>query len=267
LPEGGNAVGAHIVKAVSASGINGLLAKNLKAVLLMNIEPGTDLPDPQLAKQALAKAGTVIAMTAFDGAELREVADVLLPITPYTETSGSFINLEGSLQTTQAVVKPLGSARPAWKVIRVLGNLMNMDGFYFNSSDEVLDEAVPKNFAEQLNNTTSVAPAITSTFTPAIERLADVTIHSSDAIVRRAPALQLTQDAKKALKLGVPTDLMMQLQLKEGDVVRVTQAGASVNMPVTEERALTSGVVRLSAGTAFSAQLGGMFGQLSVERV
>jgi NADH-quinone oxidoreductase subunit G len=66
LPEGGNAVGAHIVKAVSASGINGLMAKNLKAVLLMNIEPGADLPDPQLAKQALAKAGTVIAMTAFD---------------------------------------------------------------------------------------------------------------------------------------------------------------------------------------------------------
>jgi NADH-quinone oxidoreductase subunit G len=85
--------------------------------------------------------------------------------------------------------------------------------------------------------------------------------------VRRAPALQLTQDAKKALKLGVPTDLMMQLQLTEGDVVRVTQSGSSVNMPVTEERALTSGVVRLSAGTAFSAQLGGMFGQLTVERV
>ena len=267
LPEGGNSVGAHIVKAVSVSGINGLMAKNLKAVLLMNIEPGADLPDPQLAKQALVKAGTVIAMTAFDSAELREVADVLLPITPYTETSGSFINLEGSLQTTQAVVKPLGSARPAWKVLRVLGNLMSMDGFYFNSSDEVLDEAVPNNFAEQLNNNTSTVPAITSTFTPAIERLADVTIHSTDAIVRRAPALQLTQDAKKAMKLGVPTDLMMQLQLKEGDVVRVTQAGSSVNMPVTEERALTTGVVRLSAGTVFSAQLGGMFGQLSVERV
>jgi len=96
----------------------------------------------------------------------------------------------------------LGSARPAWKVLRVLGNLMNMDGFYFNSSDEVLDEAVPTNFAEQLSNTTSTAPAITSTFTPAIERLADVTIHSTDAIVRRAPALQLTQDAKKSIEVG-----------------------------------------------------------------
>jgi NADH-quinone oxidoreductase subunit G len=130
-----------------------------------------------------------------------------------------------------------------------------------------LDEAIPKNFAEQLNNTTSVSPTITSTFTPAIERLADVTIHSTDAIVRRAPALQITQDAKKALKLGVSTDLMMQLQLTEGDVVCVTQSGLSVNMPVTEERALAGGVVRLSAGTIFSAQLGGMFGQLSVERV
>ena len=267
LPEGGNSVGAHLVKAVTEVGVQGVLAKELKAVVLLGLEPSADLLDPQAAKAALAKAGTVIAMTAFDSAELREVADVLLPITPYTETSGSYVNAEGTLQSVQAAVRPLGEARPAWKVLRVLGNVLGLDNFYFNSSEEVLAEALPGSFESQLNNQTSTQPAVTSIYTAAIERLADVTIHSSDAIVRRAPALQLTQDAKRAVKLGLPSALFAQLGLKEGDAVKVTQLGASVVMPATEEKALVDGVVRLSAGTAPSAQLGAMFGQLSVERV
>ena len=267
LPEGGNSVGAHVVQAVSSTGVEGVLAKDLKAVVLLGLEPSADLANPQAAKATLAKAGTVIAMTAFDSPELREVADVLLPIAPYSETSGSYINAEGTLQSVQAAVRPLGEARPAWKVLRVLGNLLNLDNFYFNSSEEVLGEAVPANFATQLSNTTSTAPAVTSLFTPAVERLADVAIHSSDAIVRRAPALQLTQDAKRAVKLGVPSSLFMQLGLKEGDAVKVSQSGLSVTMPATEEETLADGVVRLSAATSVSAQLGSMFGLLTVERV
>jgi NADH-quinone oxidoreductase subunit G len=260
-------VGAHLVKAVTEVGVQGVLAKELKAVVLLGLEPSADLLDPQAAKAALAKAGTVIAMTAFDSAELREVADVLLPITPYTETSGSYVNAEGTLQSVQAAVRPLGESRPAWKVLRVLGNVLSLENFYFNSSEEVLAEALPANFESQLNNQTSTQPAVTSVFTAAIERLADVTIHSSDAIVRRAPALQLTQDAKRAMKLGLPSSLFAQLGLKEGDAVKVSQLGSSVVMPATEEKSLVDGVVRLSAGTAVSAQLGAMFGQLSVERV
>jgi NADH-quinone oxidoreductase subunit G len=267
LPEGGNSVGAHVVQAISSAGVEGILAKDLKAVVLLGLEPSADLANPQAAKAALAKAGTVIAMTAFDSPELREVADVLLPITPYSETSGSYINAEGTLQSVQAAVRPLGDARPAWKVLRVLGNLLNLDNFYFNSSEEVLGEAVPTNFATQLSNTTTTAPAVTSLFTPAVERLADVAIHSSDAIVRRAPALQLTQDAKRAVKLGVPSSLFMQLGLKEGDAVKVSQSGLTVTMPATEEKTLADGVVRLSAATSVSAQLGSMFGLLTVERV
>ncbi len=267
LPEGGNSVGAHVVQAVSSVGVEGILAKDLKAVVLLGLEPSADLANPQAAKATLAKAGTVIAMTAFDSPELREVADVLLPIAPYSETSGSYINAEGTLQSVQAAVRPLGDARPAWKVLRVLGNLLNLDNFYFNSSEEVLGEAVPTDFAAKLSNTTTVAPAVTSLFTPAVERLADVAIHSSDAIVRRAPALQLTQDAKRAIKLGVPSSLFMQLGLKEGDAVKVSQSGLSVTMPATEEKALADGVVRLSAATSVSAQLGSMFGLLTVERV
>ena len=132
LPEGGNSVGAHVVQAISSAGVEGILAKDLKAVVLLGLEPSADLANPQAAKAALAKAGTVIAMTAFDSPELREVADVLLPITPYSETSGSYINAEGTLQSVQAAVRPLGDARPAWKVLRVLGNLLNLDNFYLS---------------------------------------------------------------------------------------------------------------------------------------
>ncbi len=267
LPEGGNTVGAHLVHAVSETGVQGILAQAPKAVVLIQVEPSADLIDPQAAKAALAQAGTVIAMTAFDSPELREVADVLLPVTPYSETSGSYVNAEGTLQSVQAAVRPLGEARPAWKVLRVLGNVLGLDNYYFNTSEEVLAEALPTSFEAQLNNQTSATPAVTSLFTPAIERLADVTIHSTDAIVRRAPALQLTQDAKRAVKLGLPSGLFAQLGLKEGDAVKVSQQGASVVVPATEEKSLIDGVVRLSAGTAVSAQLGTMFGQLSVERV
>ena len=266
LPTGGNSVGAHLVNAVSEKGVQGILSKNLKAVVMLGIEPSADLIDPQLAKVALAKAGTVIAMTAFDSPELREVADVLLPVTPYTETSGSYVNAEGTLQTVQAAVRPLGDARPAWKVLRVLGHVLGLENYYFNSSDEVLAEALPSDYTIQLNNQTNTIPAVTSVFTTAIERLTDVTIHSTDAIVRRAPGLQLTQDAKRAVKLGIPSHLFAELGLKEGDTVKVSQLGASVVMPATEDKLLIDGVVRLSAGTAASAALGAMNGQLSVER-
>jgi NADH-quinone oxidoreductase subunit G len=266
LPTGGNSVGAHLVNAVSEKGVQGILGKDLKAVVMLGIEPSADLMDPQLAKVALAKAGTVIAMTAFDSPELREVSDVLLPIAPYTETSGSYINAEGTLQTVQAAVRPLGDARPAWKVLRVLGHVLGLENYYFNSSDEVLAEALPSDYTAQLNNQTTTIPTVTSVFTTAIERLTDVTIHSTDAIVRRAPGLQLTQDAKRAVKLGIPSHLFAELGLKEGDAVKVSQLGASVVMPATEDKLLIDGVVRLSAGTAASAALGAMNGQLSVER-
>jgi len=266
LPEGGNAVGASLVKAVSEVGVQGILAKSPKAVILMGLEPSLDLADPQAAKATLAKAGTVIAMTAYDSAELREVADVLLPITPYTETSGSFINAEGTLQTVQAAVRPLGEARPGWKVLRVLGNVLGFDNYYFNSSDEVLSEALPVNFATQLNNATSAKLDAVATVAAGVERLADVPIHSSDAIVRRAPALQLTQDGKRAVKAGLPSGLFTSLGLKEGDAIKVTQSGVSVTLPATEEKGLADGVVRVSAATVASAQLSAMFGLLTVER-
>ena len=264
LPEGGNAVGAHVANAISNAGVNGILAKNLKAVMLLNLEPSRDLADPQLAKATLAKAGTVIALTAFDSDELRASADVMLPIVPFTETSGTYFNMEGVAQSVQAAVRPLGEARPAWKIFRVLGNLLNLNGFYFDSSEEVLSEATGKGVV--LDNTTSAKTTASASQATGIERLADVVIHSSDAIVRRAEALQLTHDAKRGNQVGIASNLFAQLGIKEGDAVKVTQGGGSAVASATQECILADNVVRVSAGTALAAQLGAMNGSLTVER-
>ena len=161
----------------------------------------------------------------------------------------------------------MGDARPGWKVLRVLGNVLGLDNYYFNSSEEVLSEAVPTTFTSLLSNATSIKPLIATASAPAIERLADVPIHSSDAIVRRAPALQITQDAKRAQKAGLPSNLFASLGLKEGDAVKLTQGSLTVTLPATEEKGLADSVVRVSAATMASAQLGAMFGLLTVERV
>jgi len=265
LPVGGNAVGASLVKA-NGAGIESVLSGDRRAVLLMNIEPDFDLPNPQKAREALAKAHTVIALSAYQSTDLLEVADVILPIATYTEATSTFVNAEGRAQTIQPAVKPLGDSRPAWKVLRVLGGLLNLDGFLFNMPEEVLGEALPEDYCKLLNNQGS-ASVQDAPVPSGLERVTDVNIYGGDQIVRRAPALQLTRDAKRGNQVGFGQQLFSELGLKEGDLVRVTQDSQSVDLPATLEVNLASGAIRVSAGTLASAKLGSMFGPLTVSKV
>jgi NADH-quinone oxidoreductase subunit G len=266
LPEGGNAVGASLVNA-NGVGVESVLSGERRAVLLMNIEPDADLPNPVQARAALAKASTVIALSPFKSADLLELADVILPITPFTETVSTFINAEGRAQTIQPSVKPLGDSRPAWKVLRVLGGLLNLDGFLYNLPEEVLGEALGDNYCTRLNNQSS-SNSISATNQPStgLERLADVNIYAADLIVRRASALQLTRDAKRGNQAGLSQKLFADLGLKEGDAVRVTQGSVSIDMPAILEASLATNTVRVSAGTAASSKLGSMFGPVTVTK-
>ena len=267
LPVGGNAVGAALVNA-NGPGIESVLSGDRRAVLLMNIEPDFDLPNPVAARAALAKANTVIALSAYKSADMMEVADVILPIATFTETVSTFVNLEGRAQTIQPAVKPLGDSRPAWKVLRVLGGLLGLDGFLFNAPEEVLGEALGDNYCTRLSNqplTSSVAGA-NQIPTSGLERLADVNIYSVDQIVRRSSALQLTRDAKRGNQAGLNKTTFIELGLKEGDAVRVTQGSQSVDMPATLEANLAPGAIRISAGTLASAKLGSMFGPVTVSK-
>jgi NADH-quinone oxidoreductase subunit G len=268
LGEAANTVGAQLVGALpGAGGLNAgqMLSQPMKALLLLNLEPALDAADAAAAKAALAGSGLVVALTAFKDAAV-DNADVLLPITPFTETAGSFVNAEGRVQSFHGVVKPLGDARPGWKVLRVLGNLLGLPGFEQAGADEVRAEALgdTATLAGRLDNGTTVAPAAVA---PAagLERVADVPIYCTDMLVRRAPSLQLTADAKPPVA-GLPSALWQQLGLQPGAKVLVSQGSGAVLMPAREDATLAPNAVRVSAGHPTLTALGPMFGPLTVEK-
>ena len=150
LGDGANAVGAQLVNALPGEGgLNAgqMQSQPMKALLLLHTEPVLDSADAAAARAALASSGLVVAMTPFKDAA-SEFADVMLPIAPFTETAGAFVNTEGRLQSFHGVVKPLGDTRPGWKVLRVLGNLLGLPGFDYNSAEEVRADALGPAFEQ-----------------------------------------------------------------------------------------------------------------------
>jgi NADH-quinone oxidoreductase subunit G len=268
LTEAANTVGAQLVNALPGNGgLNAaqMFSGSLKACLLMNVEPLFDAANPSAATAALHAAEMVIAMTPFKTAAV-ESADVLLPISPFSETSGTFVSAEGRVQSFHGVVKPLGDTRPAWKVLRVLGNLLGLKGFDFETSEEVRAEALGdvSTVASRLSNRAAAATAPGSA-QDGLERIADVPIYATDSLVRRATSLQLTADARPPVA-GLPSALWSQLGLSEGASVRVSQGAAHAVLPAVLDATLPPTAVRIPAGHPATASLGAMFGSVTVER-
>ena len=203
LSQAANTVGAQLVNALpNRTGLNAsqMLDGRLKAVILLNNEPEFDSAAGAGAKTALNAAQMVVTLNAFKAN--MDFSDVLLPIAPFTETPGTFENAEGRVQSFHAVVKPLGETRPAWKVLRVLANLLDLPGFDFESSQDVLrqipgagEAKVPDNL---LNNATKgeIEVANVAASVPAV-----ASIYQLDGLVRRAPSLQLTADARTTIRI------------------------------------------------------------------
>jgi len=198
LTEAANTVGAQLVRAVPGQGgLNAtqMLGGALKAAIMLNTEPSRD---SAAGDAGLRNAGMVVTLSPFK--TNLDISDVLLPIAPFSETSGSFVNAEGRLQSFHAVVRPLGDTRPGWKVLRVLGNLLGLSGFDAETSQAVLASALPGVAqgavvdAARLNNRTSAAVDLS----PAQAAPCVASIYQLDGLVRRAPALQLTADARAA---------------------------------------------------------------------
>lgn len=269
LTEAANTVGAQLVSALPGNGgLNAaqMFSGSLKACLLMNVEPLFDAANPSAASAALQAADMVIAMTPFKTVAV-ESADVLLPISPFSETSGTFVSAEGRVQSFHGVVKPLGDTRPAWKVLRVLGNLLGLKGFDFETSEEVRAEALGdvSAVASRLSNRAAAAAAAPGSAQAGLERIADVPIYATDSLVRRATSLQLTADARPPVA-GLPSALWSQLGLAEGASVRVSQGAAHAVLPAKLDATLASTAVRIPAGHPATASLGAMFGPITVER-
>lgn len=269
LGEAANSVGAELVFKPSAGGQNAqqmLSGTTKKAYVLLNTELEFDTHNPAAALAAANAAEMVVVLSAFDVAA--DYADVVLPIAPFTETAGSFINMEGRLQSFNGVVKPLGEARPAWKVLRVLGNVLNFAGFDYDSAEAVRAawQAQAGNVASRLNNAVGGELSALSSAAQGLVRLGEVPIYQADGLCRRADALQRTADAR-APRASAHPDVLTAIGVKAGDVVRVSQGAGELTVALDADAGLPAGVVRLAAGCAETAGLGGMFDGIQLSRV
>ncbi|NRR29877.1 NADH-quinone oxidoreductase subunit G [Oxalobacteraceae bacterium] len=265
LTEAANTVGASLVGA-NASNVAAFSTPK-QAYVLLNVEPELDAVNPQAATEALKHAEMVVVMSAYKHG--MDYADVLLPISPFSETSGTYVNCEGRPQSFNGTVKPLLETRPAWKVLRVLGNILGLSGFDYDTSEAVRDEVLGAGAADvsaRLNNVSKLAPvAAVRAAAAGLERVTDVPIYFADAVVRRAASLQKTADAAAPVAQISPS-LAQQLGVAAGDRVKVSQGSGSAILPAAIVASLPANAVRVAAAHPATATLGGMFGSITVEK-
>ena len=189
---------------------------------------------------------------------------------PFTETAGTFINCEGRIQGFNGVAHPLGETRPGWKVLRVLGNLLGIAGFDYETSEAVRDMALGgkgADLAGKLDNRIDwpvSAPAPTQGHD--LQRIAEVPIYHADPIVRRAPSLQRTADARLATRVIISAETAAQLGLAAGDEARIRQGNGEALLPVAIDDKMAHGSARIPAALASTATLGPMSGRVTLER-
>ncbi len=268
IGEAANSVGGYVAKALpSALNAREMFAQPRKAYLLLGVEPELDCHDPQRAVAALKSASLVVVMTAFADLAACEYADVLLPMTPFTETAGTFVNCEGRAQGFNGLVRPLGDARPGWKILRVMGNLLDLPGFDYESSEQVRAEMLPAtdDFVTGLNNSLRNVSWTLLAAQPGLQRVADVPIHFADSLARRAPALQKTADAvAPSARMNART--MSAIGVTDAAQVRIRQGHGEVLLTSRLDETVPDNCVRIAAAHSSTAALGEMFGAMNVER-
>ncbi|WP_241081815.1 NADH-quinone oxidoreductase subunit NuoG [Achromobacter xylosoxidans] len=266
LTSGGNTVGGYLAGAIPGKGgknAAAMLAEPLKAYVVLHAEPLLDADNGQQAIAALRGAQFAVALTPYRSAAA-EWADVMLPVAPFTETSGTFVNAQGLAQSFKGTVAPFGQTRPAWKVLRVLGNVLHLAGFDDETSESVRDAALAGGVEGRLSNDIKAPLGLGQPLT-GLERVADVPIYRSDAMVRRSEPLQAAPASKRpAARMNGNT--LTSLGLTAGVKVRVTGGQGAVELETVQDDAVADRAVRIAAAFENTAALGGAFGQLSVER-
>ena len=275
--EAANSVGGYLAGAYSnQTDAAQLLGKPRKAYVLLSTEPELDCANPMTAVSALNGADMVVALSPFRSTAM-DYADVLLPIAPFSETAGAFVNTQGTLQAFSGVVKPLGDTRPGWKVLRVLGNLLGIAGFEFDSPEAVRAAALGAAstatgadlqalIAKKLDNRTSsgiTPPRAASSLPPGtFERVADVPIYATDSLVRRAESLQRTRDAK-APTARLRAAALAELGIAAGETMLV---GAAM-LPAQIDESVPAGCVRVAAAHPSTVAASALFGLINVEKL
>ena len=265
---GANTVGGHLVNLTETDADSAPAEKMMGdahlACLVLHAEPKIDAYDPQRVSKVLENARMVVVLSPF--VHGMEYADVLLPISPFTETSGTFINCEGRVQSFEGATTPLGQSRPAWKVLRVLGNLLGLEGFEYESSKEVLEtflEELGGDVAVKLNNFSGVGPAFVPRAGDALERLPVVPSLQSDSLVRRAPSLQKRYPSATN-RLFLSPAFLKEQQLAEYSRVMIESGQNKMECEVFADVALADGVAELFMGGDLSDVQFPLYGSLEV---
>ena len=278
LPEAANSVGARLAgaqprslpgaKTAEPAGLDALqmLQQPRSGYLLLGVEPDKDFWNPSLAQQALLSADRVIALSGYRSASLEACADLLLPIAGFAETSGTYVNAAATWQSFRGVVNPPGEARPAWKVLRVLGNLLDLEGFDYVSSEQIRDELRAACSDIHPDNDVKVSGALElRSRCEGLMRIGDVPLYAQDALVRRASALQRTHEAASAQIRINPAEAKRQ-GLDTAEAALVKQNGSQANLPLQFDERVPDGCVWVSAALAGTEMLGGQFGEVTLEK-
>jgi NADH-quinone oxidoreductase subunit G len=273
LGEAANSVGGALAGALpyggSIAGLNAsaMLEAPLKAYLLLNAEPELDCHDPSAALAAMRAAQLVIALSPYQHGAL-DYAHVMLPIGPFTETSGTFVNTEGRAQSFRGVVNPLAETRPGWKVLRVLGTILGLEGFAYATSEQVRDEVLGQTeIGPRLDNRLrDDGIAASRSQAPELERIGEVMSYHADAIARRSPPLLATREGQPPIAT-MNSVTLAQLGLRVGAGVRVRQGNAEATLSLALDERLPARCVRIAAGHPATATLGPMFGAIEAAAV
>ncbi|WP_133130549.1 NADH-quinone oxidoreductase subunit NuoG [Legionella yabuuchiae] len=276
LTVGANSAGASLAgmlphrqavgKAVEPAGLDvqSALSAKLKSYVLLGVEPSYDFANPGLARQSMLAAEFVVVLTAFQTESLQDYADVILPMAPFSETSGTYINVDHIWQTFKGAMAPYGEARPAWKILRVLGNLLKVSGFEYVSTEEVLYEIKTKADMMPVSRYTPYYPdSLPANANRNLVRVGEWPLYRLDPIVRHAEALQHCAAAESACIRINPNTAE---RLKLGESATVSQGDIEITLPLKRDHRMPPEVVWVANAMPETVDLGQAFAAINIKR-
>jgi NADH-quinone oxidoreductase subunit G len=286
--EGANSIGANLAGVVPhrlSGGVSvaeaGLSAAemfnaDLRAFILLNIEPTLDCANPQRVSNALKQADFVLALSPFKAKSLLDHAQVILPMASFAEIQGSFINMAGCWQTFAAAIPPLGLARSGWEILQTLGNSLELADF--NRSDHAfIREALEPSLLEYLS-LAHVAADLNNKQNPGVDfnvstdknpgavsilRISEWPMYGVDSVVRRSLALHASA-SNDPLTVAMNAALANELNFTPGQLIRIEQGAGQALLPLSIRAGLPDYCVYIAAGCEETAALGESFGEVKL---
>jgi NADH-quinone oxidoreductase subunit G len=274
LTSGANSAGAWLAgfvphrsvagKVVSSQALHAQAALDakLKGYVLMGVEPGYDFANPYGARQALLAAEFVVVLSAFQNESIQEYADVIFPIAPFAETSGTYLNVDQTWQTVKGSIAPFGESRPAWKILRVLGNILHCHGFEYSSSEDVLKEIELAHDRSLVRTFSPFYPESLPAIRDKLVRVGEWPLYRTDAIVRHARALQECAAAETAcVRLHPETASKYQLS----EMATVSQGDIEITLPLQLDERIALDVVWVANALPETVDLGHAFASITIK--